>query len=303
VSRAGLRIGIDLGGTKIAAYALDDADRTITVLRQPTPRFDYDATLKAIAEMVAAIEAQTGSRGSIGVGMPGSLSPKTGRVRNANSIWLNDKPFGADLQKLLGREIRFANDANCFALSEARDGAGQGCRCVFAVILGTGCGAGLVIDGKLLEGRHGIAGEWGHTPLPWAEPPEYPGPDCWCGRKGCVETWLSGPGFAADYARTSGRALRTQEIIQAARQGELAALKTLERYCDRLARALAMVIDIVDPDVIVLGGGLSDVAEIYDLTPPRISRHIFSDYADVIIRPPRHGADSGGRGAARLWDD
>ncbi|WP_205042203.1 ROK family protein [Rhodoligotrophos defluvii] len=297
-----LRIGIDLGGTKIAAFALDETGRSIITLRRPTPRFDYGATLREIADMVAAIEAQVGTRGMVGIGMPGSLSPRTGRVRNANSTWLNDRPFGADLCRILAREIRFANDANCFALSEAADGAGQGFRCVFGVIIGTGCGAGVVVDGSILEGRHGIAGEWGHTPLPWPKADEFPGPECWCGRRGCLETWLSGPGFAADHERVTGQRSDARAIVVAARRGEPAAQASLARYCDRLARALAVVTDMLDPDLIVLGGGLSEIEEIYAMVPRAVTPHLFSDYGDVLILPPRHGADSGGRGAARLWD-
>jgi len=297
-----LRIGIDLGGTKIAGFVLGADGSFIDVRRVATPRHDYAGTLEAIAGLVAVIERDHGANALVGVGMPGSLSPRTGLVRNANSTWLNGKPLGRDLERLLGREIRTANDANCFALSEARDGAAAGAASVFGVILGTGCGAGLVVHGELINGRHGISGEWGHTPLPWPSADEYPGPQCWCGRRGCLETWLSGPALAADHARVTGMNLTTHEIVTQARAGVADARATLARYCNRLARGLAVVTDIVDPDVVVLGGGLSAIAEIYELTQPLIAPHLFSDYGDIVLLPPRHGPESGGRGAAWLWD-
>lgn len=302
MKRVPVRIGIDLGGTKIACFVLDAQGVFVDVRRVATPRNDYSGTLKAIVTLVEAIEADHGRGARVGLGMPGSLSPRTGLVRNANSTWLNGQALGLDLAAMLQREIRTANDANCFALSEAVDGAGTGAQSVFGVIIGTGCGAGLVVDGQIVDGRHGIAGEWGHIPLPWARSEEFPGPECWCGRRGCLETWLSGPGMAADHRRVTGVDATTRDIAAAARLGDPAASATIERYCSRLARALALIADVLDPDVVVLGGGLSEIPEIYAITQPLIAPHMFSDYGDMVLLPPRHGADSGGRGAARLWD-
>lgn len=296
-----LRIGVDLGGTKIAAIALDGDGTTVASRRTATPREDYSATIETIAEMIDSLERQAGRNGTIGIGIPGSLSPATGRVRNANSTWLNGQPFDRDLAIHLERRIRMANDANCFALSEACDGSAAGASTVFGVILGTGCGGGLVVDGKLLNGPLAIAGEWGHNPLPWPEPDEYPGPECWCGRRGCVETWVSGPALSADHERRTGERLSVQEIAAGAAQGDEAALASLDKHASRLARALAAVVNLVDPDVIVLGGGLSALTHLYERLPELMAPHVFSDVAKVTVRPPRYGDASGVRGAAWLW--
>ncbi|MGQ0672569.1 MAG: ROK family protein [Hyphomicrobium sp.] len=301
--RRGPRIGIDLGGTKIEGLMLDRAGDAFTRARIETPRHDYEATLGAIAGIVAELEANAGVSATVGVGMPGSLSPATGRVQNANSTWLNGRAFDVDLAATLGRPVRLANDANCFALSEATDGAGAGAASVFGVILGTGCGGGFVHGGRLVDGPHGIGGEWGHNPLPWAGDDEHPGPLCWCGRKGCMETWVSGPGLEADHARATGRTATTIEIAAAAAAGDAAAEATLERHASRLARGLAAVVNILDPAVIVLGGGLSHLAHLYLRLPELMAPHIFADRATIAVRPPRWGDAGGVRGAAWLWDD
>lgn len=292
-----IRIGVDFGGTKIEAAALDSGGAIIARLRRPNPGA-YGPALTVVAELVAAVEAEAGARAArVGVGMPGSISPRTGLIRNANSVWLNGERFGEDLEAALSRPVRLANDANCLALSEAADGAGAGAGVVFAAILGTGCGGGLVVDGRLVEGRNGVAGEWGHTPLPWATIEEHPGPACWCGRRGCLETWISGPALAAD----QGAGLSAPEIVEAARAGEPGAQAALARYVDRLGRALAGVVDLIDPDVIVLGGGMSNVAELYERLPGAIGPHVFADGFDTPIRQAVHGDSSGVRGAAWLW--
>lgn len=292
-----IRIGVDFGGTKIEAAALDAGGAIVARLRRPNPGA-YEPALSVVAKLVAAVEAEAGGRAArIGVGMPGSISPTTGLIRNANSVWLNGERFGEDLEAALGRPVRLANDANCLALSEAADGAGAGAGVVFAAILGTGCGGGVVVDGRLLEGRNGVAGEWGHTPLPWPTAQEHPGPACWCGRRGCLETWISGPALAADH----GTGLVAPEIIAQARQGAPGALASLQRYVDRLGRALAVVADLIDPDVIVLGGGMSNVAELYEQLPAAIAPHVFADGFDTPVRAAVHGDSSGVRGAAWLW--
>ncbi len=296
-----LRIGIDLGGTKIAGLALAPDGRTLAEHRVPAPRHDYEATIKAVADMVAQLEAAAGARGSVGIGMPGSLSPRSGLVQNANSTWLNGRPFQRDLEAHLARPVRLANDANCFALSEAVDGAGAGARSVFGVILGTGCGGGLVFDGTLIDGPRGIGGEWGHNPLPWPRAEEHPGPLCWCGRTGCMETWVSGPGLEADHARATGQQLSAEAIAAGAAAGEAEARATLERHASRLARGLAAVVNVFDPEVIVLGGGLSKLAHLYEVLPALIAPHILRRCAQVAIKPPRWGDAGGVRGAAWLW--
>ena len=296
-----LRLGIDLGGSKIAGIALGDGGSRIAEHRIPAPRHDYAATLRAIAQMVQWLEAKAGRAGRIGIGMPGSLGPATGLVQNANSTWLNGQPFGRDLEALLGRPVRLANDANCFALSEAIDGAGAGARSVFGVILGTGCGGGIVFDGVLLDGPRGIGGEWGHNPLPWADAGEHPGPACWCGRNGCMETWVSGTGLEADHARVTGQHLSAEAVAAAAAAGDGAARATLDRHASRLARGLAGVINVFDPEVIVLGGGLSQLAHLYEVLPALVAPHVFAARPDVVVRPPRWGDASGVRGAAWLW--
>lgn len=292
-----IRIGVDFGGTKIEAAALDAEGRFVARVRVPTPK-DYDAGLEAVLNAVAETERQAADRAArIGVGGPGSVSPATGLMRNANSTQLNGRPFPQDLERVLGRPVRYANDANCLALSEAVDGAGAGEAVVFAAILGTGCGAGLAVSGRPLEGRNLIAGEWGHMPLPWPQPEEFPAPDCWCGRKGCLELYVSGSGLARDH----GQGLTGEAIIEQARLGEPQARAAFDRYQDRLARGLAVVCDILDPDVIVLGGGMSNVDELYDALPRLIAPRVFSDVFTTPIRPAAHGDSSGVRGAAWLW--
>lgn len=295
-----VRIGVDLGGTKIAAVSLLPGRRMSEEIRLPTPR-NYDATLEAIRQLVLQLEADTGVRGTVGVGMPGSISPATGRVQNSNSTWLNGQPFDRDLSQRLERPVRMANDANCFTLSEATDGAAAGARSVFGVILGTGCGGGIVINGGIVDGPRGIGGEWGHNPLPWPEPDEYPGRRCWCGRMSCMETWVSGPAVESDHARATGEKLRATEIGERAAAGDEAARGTLARHASRLARGLAAVVNIVDPEVIVLGGGLSQLKHLYDVVPALMAPYILSDSPKVNIRPPTWGDSSGVRGAAWLW--
>jgi fructokinase len=298
-----LRLGIDLGGTKIAGVALGSDGRARAEQRRPAPRDDYAATLAAIAEMVAALEQSAAGTGSIGIGMPGSLAPASGRVQTANSTWLNGRPFQRDLEARLGRPVRLANDANCFALSEAVDGAAAGARSVFGVILGTGCGGGLVFEGRLIDGPRGIGGEWGHNPLPWAEAHEHPGPACWCGRRGCIETWVSGPSLAADHARATGAQLSAEEIAVRAADGDGQAKATLDRHAGRLARGLAHVINIFDPDVIVLGGGLSKLAHLYEALPALAAPYVLGEPVELVVKPPVWGDAGGMRGAAWLWDE
>jgi fructokinase len=298
------RIGVDVGGTKIAAVLLGAVDQIRAEARIPAPKQNYDASVRAIAEIVAAVEgnlAPTESRPSVGIGMPGSISHATGMVQNANSTWINGRPFHRDIEAALGRPVRLANDANCFALSEAVDGAAAGANCVLGVILGTGCGGGIVVGGKLLEGPHAIAGEWGHCPLPWVTAEEVAGPTCWCGRQSCLETWISGSGLAADHARVTGDAITGEEIVRLAASGDIKSTATLARHADRLGRALAMVSNILDPDVIVLGGGLSQLPHLYDVLPDLICRHMFCEHSKPDIRRPQWGDASGVRGAARLW--
>lgn len=297
-----MRIGIDLGGTKIEVIALDADHRVRARHRADTPRHDYAATLRAIAGLVSKVESEIGERCTVGVGTPGSLSPFTGRMRNANSVWLNAKRLDEDLASVLGRPVRLANDADCFALSEAIDGAGSGARTLFGVIVGTGTGGGIVVDGRLLAGPNRIAGEWGHNPLPWPRDDELPGPSCYCGKRGCIETFLSGPGLASDLLRATGRDLRPRQILAASEAGDPDADAALNRYEDRMARALASVINLIDPDVIVLGGGLSNLQRLYAQVPRLIGQHLFSDGARIDLRPPVFGDSSGVRGAAWLWD-
>jgi fructokinase len=289
-----MRIGIDLGGTKIEGVALDAPGTERARRRVATPRDDYEATLRAIVDLVAALEAEAGTRGSVGVGMPGAISPATGRVKNANSTWLNGRLLKPDLESALGREVRLANDANCFAVSEARDGAAAGRRLVFGVIVGTGTGGGIAIDGHAWQGPNAIAGEWGHNPLPWPRIGEWPGPACYCGQHGCIETFLSGPGLARD---AGGRS--AEELAAAT---DVAAREALARHADRMARALASVLNLLDPDAIVLGGGLSNLAHLYEEVPRLWGRYAFSDRVDTPLLPPVHGDASGVRGAAWLWE-
>jgi len=298
-----LRIGIDLGGTKIEGIALDES-REVARARVDTPRDDYQATVDAIAALIADLERAAGAPGTVGVGIPGTLSPD-GLVKNANSTWLLGRPLKTDLENALGREVRLANDANCFAVSEAADGAAAGADVVFGVIVGTGTGAGITVRGRVLTGPNGIAGEWGHNPLPWASGDETPGPPCYCGKHGCVETFLSGPGLMLDHERRTGRRTPATEIAALAAAGDAAASETMACYEHRMARALAAVINVVDPDVIVLGGGLSNIARLYQNVPLLWSAHIFSaglgDRPRTRLVPASHGDASGVRGAAWLW--
>lgn len=296
-----MRIGIDLGGTKIEAAALERDGRVLARRRIATPAGDYAATLAAVRELVAAVEAAAGQRGTIGVGMPGALSPATGLVKNANSLCLNGRAFDRDLVAALGRPVRFANDANCFALSEAVDGAAAGAAIVFGVILGTGVGGGIVAHGRLIAGINAIAGEWGHSPLPWPADAERPGPPCYCGKRGCIESFLSGPGLAFDHRQATGETADAAEIATRAMAGDPAAEATFARYEDRLARSLATVMNLLDPDVIVLGGGLGQIARLYDRVPRLWGKYVFSDHIATRLVPPRHGDASGVRGAAWLW--
>ncbi len=294
-----MRIGVDLGGTKIEALALDPAGRECGRVRVATPRHDYHGTIAAIVELVRQLEQRHGPA-SVGIGMPGIISPATGLVKNANSTWLNGRAFDQDLARALDRPVRIANDANCFALSEAADGAAVGAAIVFGVIAGTGVGGGIVVNGRLLEGAHHIAGEWGHNPLPWPRDEERPGPACYCGRRGCIETFLSGPGLASDYAAHAGGTLDAHAVAAAATAGESAAVEAMARYVDRMARALASVINVIDPDVIVLGGGLSNIDALYRDVPARLAAYVFSDEVHTRLVKARHGDSSGVRGAARL---
>lgn len=326
-----LRFGIDLGGTKIELIALDASGHEVLRRRVATPQNDYAATVAAVAALVHQAETELGAYGSVGIGSPGAISPATGRMKNCNSTCLNGQPLQRDLERALAREVRLANDANCLALSEATDGAAKGVSTVFGVILGTGVGGGLVVNGQVLTGANSIAGEWGHSPLPyfqfahaqadrastgqhpatgeallhpWPSPRELDAaPACYCGKKGCIETWLSGLSFAADHVRYGGEDLPAHEIAQLAQAGYGPCNATLMRYEDRLARALAGVINLLDPDVIVLGGGLSNIARLYDTVPRLWSRYVFSDRIDTRLVPPKFGDSSGVRGAAWLWND
>ena len=301
MTAAHLRLGLDLGGTKIAGIVLDPDGATRAEARVATPRGDYAATLTALVALVARLEDAAGGPCSVGIGMPGAVSPATGLIKNANSIWLNGRPFVADLEGLLGRPIRVENDANCLAVSEAIDGAGAGAEIVWAVILGTGVGSGIALRGRALSGRGRIAGEWGHNPLPRPCDDERPGPACYCGRSGCIETWLSGPGLAADHARRTGQSLTGEAVVAAMRDGDRQARNTIAVYVERLGRALAHVVNILDPDVIVVGGGLSRVPELLNALPGATAPHVFSDAFDTPIRASQHGDASGVRGAAWLW--
>lgn len=297
----GHRIGIDLGGTKIEGVMLGPDGEIIASRRTPSPRGDYAASIEAIAGMVEAIEAEAGSRGSIGIGAPGSISPVTGKSQGSNSTWLNGRNLLADLSRRLGRQVRVANDANCFALSEACDGAGAGARTVFGIIIGTGCGGGIVFDGRLVDGPNAIGGEWGHNPLPWSKGDEHPGPLCWCGRAGCLEQWVSGTGLAADHLRRTGEDTTADAIAARAAAGDGPARETLALHAGRLARGIAHVVNLIDPEVIVLGGGLSKLGGLYADLPRLVTPHVFAAAPRVDIRPPRWGDASGVRGAARLW--
>ncbi|MGK0673901.1 MAG: ROK family protein [Halothiobacillaceae bacterium] len=296
-----MRMGIDLGGTKIEAIVLDDAGAVRFRERVPTPQGDYAGTLAAIGGLVVRAERAVGQTCTVGIGTPGAISPASGLMKNSNSIVLNGKPLEQDLEQRLGRTIRIANDANCFALSEALDGAAAGAEVVFGVIVGTGCGAGVVVRGHVLTGPNAIAGEWGHNPLPWSTDEERPGPACYCGKHGCIETWLSGTGLANVFAAEAGERLQAPEIVARAEAGDAVCEAALQRYEDRMARSLAHVINILDPEVIVLGGGMSNVRRLYDNVPKLWGQYVFSDQVATRLVGPRHGDSSGVRGAAWLW--
>jgi fructokinase len=296
-----IRIGVDLGGTKIEFVALEQDGHDVHRHRVATPRFDYAGTVRAIKIGVESIERELHRGATVGVGIPGTISGITHNLKNANSTWMNGKPFDRDLSEALQREVRCANDANCLAVSEATDGAGAGKRVVFAVVLGTGCGGGIAVDGRVHNGRNGVAGEWGHTTLPWMRPEEFPGPACYCGFRGCIETWVSGTALEADYERDTKTKLKGKEIIARCEAGEAAAVACLERFEDRLTRSLAQMVNILDPDVIVLGGGVSQVPRLYQNVPSRLKEYVFGKEADTPMVVAKHGDASGVRGAAWLW--
>jgi fructokinase len=296
-----LRIGIDLGGTKIEIVVLDAQGVELLRRRVATPRDDYRGTVRAIVDLVLAAEQELAAPASVGVGTPGAISHATGLLKNANSVCLNGKPLLDDLQAALQRPLRIANDADCFTLSEASDGAAAGMDSVFGVIAGTGTGGGIVVNGRLLSGINAIAGEWGHNPLPWPRDDERPGPDCYCGKQGCIETWLSGPGLEREYAFARGEQLKVPDIVQLELAGDPVAAQCLDRYIDRMARALASVINIIDPQVIVLGGGMGNIQRLYRDVPGVWGQYIFSDRVDTQLARPMHGDSSGVRGAAWLW--
>jgi fructokinase len=298
-----LRLGVDLGGTKIEIVALDARGGERLRRRTATPQGDYGATVAAIAGLVRDAERELGVRGKVGIGTPGSMSRATGLLRGCNSVCLNGQPLGRDLEAALGREVRLTNDANCFALSEASDGAGKGAEVVFGAILGTGVGAGIVVRGRVLDGPNAIAGEWGHNPLPWPRDDERPGPPCFCGRSGCIETFVSGPGLERDYLRATAELAKPPDIVVRAAVGDAACAAALARYEERLARALAHVINILDPDVIVLGGGMSNIDRLYANVPQLWGSWVFSDRVDTRLARNVHGDSSGVRGAAWLWGD
>jgi fructokinase len=296
-----MRIGIDLGGTKIEALALSSDGWELERIRIATPREDYRGTLEAIKSLVDRLERQLGESGTVGVGIPGTVVRSTGLVKNANSTWLNGMPLEQDLSQQLGRPVRCENDANCLAVSEASDGSGAGHQVVFAAILGTGCGGGLTIGARVHEGRNGVAGEWGHNSLPWPREDELPGPPCYCGKRGCLETWISGTGLGLDYARQTGKSMTGKEVTEAAEAGDAIAESALRRLEDRIARGLASVVHLLDPDIIVLGGGLSRLRCLYQNVPSLLERYSFGGGVDTPIVPAMHGDSSGVRGAAWLW--
>lgn len=301
MSGSGMRIGVDLGGTKIEAVALDDTGQVVARRRRPTPRQSYAETLRAIVALVNDLELEIGTRASLGIATPGALSPHTGLIKNANSTHLIGERLDEDLSEALNRRVRVANDANCFALSEAVDGAARGAGVVFGVIIGTGVGGGVVVDGRPLIGRNAIAGEWGHNPLPWPSPDELPGPVCYCGARGCIESFLSGPALSREFEAASGRTLEASAIDRLAVEGDKLAEGCMQRYENRMARSLAHIINVLDPDVIVLGGGLSKIGRLYQNVPALWGRWVFSDRVDTLLLPPVHGDSSGVRGAAWLW--
>lgn len=296
-----MRIGIDLGGTKTEAIGLGTDGEELIRRRVPTRRESYEDVVATVADLVRSVEAELGTTATVGAGTPGAISPATGLIKNANLTVLNGRPLDRDLSHALDRDVRIANDADCLALSEATDGAGAEKRTVFAVIIGTGTGGGLTVDRGIVTGPNAIGGEWGHNPLPWPTAEEGAGPDCYCGRRGCIETYLSGPGMAADHERSTAMSMSPPEIVEAARAGEAGAEATLERYADRLARGLATLINVIDPDVIVLAGGMSQIAELYTEVPARWQEYVFSDTVSTPLVPAVHGDSSGVRGAAWLW--
>jgi len=298
-----LRIGIDLGGTKIEGIALADDGTVRERRRVPTPRDDYDATLRAVIDVVGDLERTLTERASVGIGHPGAVSSSTGLIKNANSTWLNGRPLARDLETRLKRPVRLANDANCFALSEAVDGAAADAAVVFGVIIGTGTGGGVVMNRSVLTGPNAITGEWGHNPLPWPREDELPGPNCYCGKQGCIEMFLSGPGFARDHEARTGKRLDAATIVANALGGDMEAARSLDVYVDRMARSLATIINILDPDAIVLGGGMSHIEALYGLVPERWGQYVFSDRVDTPLRKALHGDASGARGAAWLWPE
>lgn len=303
MAQTDMRLGVDLGGTKIEGVVLAPEGRVAARERVATPAGDYRATVAAVAGLVRRLEQSVDRACTVGVGTPGAISPLTGAIKNSNSTCLNGRPLRHDLEAALGRAVRVANDADCMALSEARDGAAAGAATVFGVIIGTGTGGAVVINGRLVQGPNRIAGEWGHNPLPWADASEQPGPPCYCGKHGCIETFLSGPALAADHRRHTGEAIDGAAIDRRAAAGDHAAVATLSRYCDRMARALATVINILDPHVIVLAGGVSQIGALYEEVPRRWGDYVFSDCVDTRLVPARHGNASGVRGAAWLWAD
>ena len=298
-----MRIGIDVGGTKIEGIALSDDGEELLRNRVPTPAGESGATLQAIKSLVHDIETSLNQKGSVGIGTPGAISPATGLLKNSNSVCMNGRRVHEDLTGLLLREIRIANDANCFALSEATDGSAAGADVAFGVIVGTGTGAGIVVKAHVLTGPNAIAGEWGHNPLPWPQDHERPGPACYCGRSGCIETWLSGPGMSRDYLESGGQAVDARQIVKLANNGDEAAESCLQRYEDRMARSLAHVINVLDPDVIVLGGGMGNIDRLYTNVPRLWGQYVFSDRVDTELLAPKYGDSSGVRGAAWLWND
>ncbi len=298
---SGMRIGIDLGGTKIEGLAIDRNGAELARRRIETPREDYDRTVRAITGLVEYLEQETEQVGSVGAGVPGSVSGVTGLIKNSNSTWLNGRALHRDLTASLGREVRVANDANCLAVSEATDGAAAGKGVVFGVILGTGCGGGVALHGEVHAGPNGVAGEWGHMPLPWPTPEEYPGPACYCGKRGCMEMWVSGTGIALDYKRSTGRNRTAKEILAEFGGDDLEASAAVERLEDRLARGLAQVINILDPEVIVVGGGVSRAKHLYTSLPSKLAAYVFGGEASTPVLQAAHGDASGVRGAAWLW--
>ncbi len=302
-SHTKMRIGIDLGGTKIEGIALDDAGKELARKRFDAPQDNYKNTLSAIVELVALLESETQLTGSVGIGIPGTISPQTNLVKNANSVWLIGQPLHADLESLLKRKVCIENDANCFVVSEATDGAAKDAEVVFGVIIGTGTGGGVYVRGQSIVGTNAIAGEWGHNPLPWPTAEELPGRECYCGKKGCIETWLSGPGFAKDHSMRNypSQTAQAKDIVSLAVEGDQYAQESLRYYEERLAKSLASIINVIDPDVIVLGGGMSNIKQLYATVPKLWSKYVFSEHVATKLLPPEHGDSSGVRGAAWLW--